>query len=69
MRLSGSCKFFNADKGYGFIRRDDGAQDLFVHISSLKKTGLETLDRDAKVTFEVEENPKGQRAVQVELTK
>lgn len=69
MRLTGKCKFFLADKGYGFITRQDGGADLFVHISALKKAGLESLERDAPVTFEVQESPKGQRAVAVELVR
>lgn len=67
MRAGGSVKFFNAEKGYGFIKRDDGGRDLFVHVTYLRKTGLESLERDAKVTFEVEDNAKGERAISVEL--
>jgi cold shock protein len=67
MRHSGVVKFFNDDKGFGFIKRDDGGTDLFVHISALRKTSLDTLPRDAKVSFEVEDNARGQRAVAVQL--
>lgn len=49
---SGTVKFFNAEKGYGFVKPDDGGEDLFVHISKLKSAGLETLRTGHRVRFE-----------------
>ena len=55
----GTVKFFNADKGYGFIQPDDGGNDAFVHISAVEKAGLRTLDRDQRVSYELEEDRRG----------
>lgn len=55
----GTVKFFNADKGYGFIQPDDGGTDAFVHISAVEKAGLRTLDRDQRVSYELEEDRRG----------
>jgi cold shock protein len=52
--LTGTVKFFNADKGYGFIAAEDGSGDSFVHISAVERSGLATLDRDQRVTYELE---------------
>ena len=49
----GTVKFFNGQKGYGFIQPDDGAQDVFVHISAVEAAGLYTLSEGQKVSFEV----------------
>ena len=51
----GVVKFFNNSKGYGFIAPEDGSKDVFVHISALQKSGLETLDENDKVEFSTEE--------------
>jgi len=65
---TGTVKFFNADKGYGFIAPDEGGNDNFVHISALQASGLQTLDQDQKVKYELEEDRRGKMAaVQVEL--
>lgn len=53
---SGTVKWFNATKGYGFITSDDGRGDVFVHISAVEKAGLATLDEGQKVEFEVVAN-------------
>lgn len=55
----GTVKFFNADKGYGFIQPDDGGTDAFVHISAVEKAGLRTLDRDQRVSYELEQDRRG----------
>ena len=55
----GTVKFFNADKGYGFIQPDGGGNDAFVHISAVEKAGLRTLDRDQRVSFELEQDRRG----------
>ena len=51
----GVVKFFNNSKGYGFIAPEDGSKDVFVHISALQKSGLETLDENDNVEFSPEE--------------
>ena len=56
---SGTVKWFNADKGFGFISPEDGSDDLFVHHSEIKTEGYATLDEDQKVTFEVGQGRKG----------
>jgi len=65
MPLSGSIKFFNVDRGFGFIKRDDGKGDVFVHIKDLRKTGIETVDEGDELSFEIEKTEKGWRAVNV----
>lgn len=59
---TGTVKFFNDEKGFGFIKPDDGGQDLFVHISGVEGN---TLRDDEKVEFEVGEGQKGPCAIQV----
>ncbi|AXB75398.1 cold-shock protein [Novosphingobium sp. P6W] len=51
---TGTVKFFNADKGYGFISPEDGGQDSFVHISAVQTAGMRTLEKDQRVDYEVE---------------
>ena len=51
----GVVKFFNNSKGYGFIAPEDGSKDVYVHISALQKSGLETLEENDNVEFSVEE--------------
>lgn len=65
-RVKGKVKWFNEDKGYGFIARDDGGDDVFLHFSALKQSGFKTIDEDAEVEFDVEQGPKGPKAVNVE---
>ncbi|KHF24330.1 MULTISPECIES: cold-shock protein [sulfur-oxidizing symbionts] len=55
----GTVKWFNADKGFGFITPDDGGKDLFVHHSEIKVSGYATLNEGQKVEFEVGEGQKG----------
>jgi CspA family cold shock protein len=56
---SGTVKWFNASKGFGFITPDDGSADLFVHHTEIKTGGYKTLDENQKVTFEVGQGKKG----------
>jgi CspA family cold shock protein len=58
MATKGTVKFFNADKGFGFIAPDDGGNDVFVHISELQNSGLDGLNEGDKVTFESKMDPK-----------
>ena len=62
MAINGTVKFFNADKGYGFIAPDDGGNDAFVHISAVERAGLATLQQDQRVAYELEEDRRGKMA-------
>lgn len=64
---TGVVKWFNGDKGFGFIVPDDGTKDLFVHQSEIQVSGYRTLDEGQRVEFEVQEGQKGPQAVQVRL--
>ena len=55
----GTVKFFNADKGYGFIRPESGGNDAFVHISAVERAGMTTLERDQRVSYELETDRRG----------
>ncbi|MCM0583265.1 cold-shock protein [Weissella diestrammenae] len=60
----GTVKWFNADKGFGFIERENGG-DVFVHFSAIQTDGFKSLDEGAKVSFEVEEGARELQAVNV----
>ena len=62
---TGKVKWFNDQKGFGFITPDDGGKDLFVHHSSIETTGFKTLHEDQAVEFEVTQGPKGDQATNV----
>jgi cold shock protein len=62
---TGTVKWFNDSKGYGFIAPDDGGKDLFVHFSSISGSGFKTLVEGAKVTYEAREGQKGPEATDV----
>jgi cold shock protein len=55
----GIVKFFNADKGYGFIQPEGGGNDAFVHITAVQAAGMSTLDRDQRVSYELETDRRG----------
>ncbi|MBK7283029.1 MAG: cold-shock protein [Sphingomonadales bacterium] len=55
----GTVKFFNADKGYGFIQPEDGGADSFVHISAVERAGMVTLNKEQRVSYEVEMGKNG----------
>jgi len=59
---TGSVKWFNESKGYGFISQDDGGSDVFVHFSAIQGSGFKTLAEGQKVTFDLQEGPKGPQA-------
>ena len=56
---SGTVKFFNNAKGFGFIQPDDGSKDVFVHISAVERAGLATLNENQKVSFDLERGNNG----------
>jgi CspA family cold shock protein len=55
----GTVKFFNEQKGYGFISPEGGGNDAFVHISAVERAGMRTLDRDQRVSYELETDKRG----------
>lgn len=55
----GTVKFFNGDKGYGFIHPDDGGTDAFVHITAVESAGMRTLLKDQRVSYELEQDRRG----------
>ena len=57
--ITGTVKFFNTAKGFGFIQPDDGSKDVFVHISAVERAGLATLRENQKVSFELERGTNG----------
>ena len=64
--ITGTVKFVNADKGYGFISPDDGSSDAFVHISAVEAAGMRSLDREQRVSYELQSGRDG-RASAVNL--
>ena len=62
--ISGTVKWFNSRKGYGFIEREDGP-DVFVHHTGINAVGFKTLDEGDSVTFDIEQGPKGPAAINV----
>ncbi len=56
---TGTFKWFNEQKGYGFIQPDEGGNDAFVHISAVQAAGMQTLDRDQRVSYELETDRRG----------
>jgi cold shock protein len=66
-RQTGIVEFFKSDKGYGSIRPDNGGKDVFVHHSSIIMEGFKTLNRGDRVEFDLIEDPKGPKAMNVRL--
>jgi CspA family cold shock protein len=64
---TGTVKWFDESKGFGFITRQDGGKDVFVHHSAIAGTGVKSLAEDQQVTFEVEQGPKGPAASNLQL--
>lgn len=64
---TGTVKWFNESKGFGFITPDDGSKDVFVHFSAIASDGFRTLAEGQQVTFDVEQGPKGPQAANVKV--
>ncbi|MDC0886282.1 cold-shock protein [Altererythrobacter sp.] len=62
MSKTGSVKFFNQDKGYGFIQPDDGSADSFVHITAVQAAGMTTLDKEQRLNYDVEQGKNGKES-------
>ncbi|MEV6100908.1 cold-shock protein [Nocardia sp. NPDC051981] len=62
---TGTVKFFNADKGFGFITQDEGGPDVFVHFSAIQSTGYKTLQENDRVEYDVVQGAKGPQAENV----
>jgi CspA family cold shock protein len=58
----GTVKFFNTDKGYGFIAPEDGGSDSFVHISAVERAGMATLNKDQRLSYEIETDRRGKQS-------
>ena len=69
MRITGTVKFFNTAKGYGFIQPETGGKDVFVHVTALEAAGLHAINEGDKVSFALEDDRRGrgQNAVQIEM--
>ncbi|MBX9989431.1 MULTISPECIES: cold-shock protein [Phreatobacter] len=67
MSMTGTVKFFNTEKGYGFIKPDDGGKDIFVHISAVQRSGLASLAEGQKLSFELEPDKRGKGPKAVNL--
>jgi CspA family cold shock protein len=64
---TGTVKWFNESKGFGFITPDDGSKDVFVHFSAIASEGFRTLNEGQQVSFDVEDGPKGPQATNVKI--
>ncbi|MEN3793386.1 cold-shock protein [Fulvimarina sp. MAC3] len=69
MSQTGTIKFFNESKGFGFVTPDGGSKDVFLHISALERAGISSVQEGDKITFETEPDPrgKGPKAVNIQL--
>ncbi|MCA0432696.1 MAG: cold-shock protein [Proteobacteria bacterium] len=69
MRRSGHVKFFNRDKGFGFITPDDGGRDIFVHVSAVQRGGMPWLEDGMRLSFETQDDTRGRgpQAVSLQL--
>jgi cold shock protein len=67
MPMGGTVKFFNGERGYGFIKPDDGGRDVFVHITAVERAGLKSLVEGQRISFDVEPDKKGKGPKAVNL--
>jgi cold shock protein len=67
MAMTGTVKFFNGERGYGFIKPDDGGRDVFVHITAVERAGLKDLTEGQRITFDIEPDKKGKGPKAVDL--
>jgi CspA family cold shock protein len=65
--VTGSVKWFNDSKGFGFITPDNGGEDLFAHFSAIQSAGFKTLKENQRVSFEVATGPKGKQAANIQI--
>ena len=65
--LNGTVKQYNQKKGFGFIQREDKEKDVFVHASAVKSAGIRYLNENQKVTFDLEDSPKGPNAINLKV--
>ena len=64
--MNGKVKWFNGQKGYGFIEREDKEKDVFIHVSALRDAGMKGLEDGQALTVDIEEGPKGPNAVNLQ---
>ncbi len=69
MRQTGTVKFFNADRGFGFITPDGGSKDVFVHVTALERAGIRGVNEGTKLSFDIENDRRGRgkQATNIEL--
>ena len=67
MRQTGVVKFYNTQKGYGFIKPDDGGNDVFVHVTAVERSGIGTLVEGMRISYETEPDKRGKGPKAVEL--
>lgn len=67
MRQTGTVKFYNSQKGYGFITPDDGGKDVFVHVTTVEQSGINQLDEGVRISFETEPDKRGKGPKAVNL--
>ena len=67
MRQTGTVKFYNSQKGYGFIKPDDGGNDVFVHVTAVERSGIGELNEGLRISFDTEPDKRGKGPKAVDL--